>query len=237
MTLTGSLHSIWLELKFLLVLYKLWYCYSYSSQRVLCPAMWSLVLHILSLVFSNRPKEAPMQFAWTPFLHSSFLSDTLSYKFQTPQTSWTHISYVPSTQSLLNSAWALPYCAVASKVPPGRKLRKLQDSSVCSLLSSSLRGHSCVLSIVQCLTTVEVSLSLLLILLFKLSQILSVGTPSRWLFFLFVLLICPQNFLSILSDTIGYSKLTLYFPCPRQKIRIFSRKNWHLFFFNLFFYN
>ena len=106
---------------------------------------------------------------------------------------------------------------------------------MCSLLSSSLRDHSCVLSIVQCLTTVEVSPSLLLILLFKLSQILSVGTPSRWLFFLYVLLICPPNFLSILSDIIGYSKLTLYFPCPRWGIRIFSRKIWYLFFLISFF--
>lgn len=199
--------------------------------------MWSLILHILSLVFSNRPKEAPMQFAWTPFLHSSFLSDTLSYKFQTPQTSWTHISYVPSTQSLLNSAWALPYCAVASEVPPGRKLRKLQDSSVCSLLSSSLRGHSCVLSIVQCLTTVEVSLSLLLILLFKLSQILSVGTPSRWLFFS----LCSSDMSpKFFKHTFWYNwifQAHLVLSLPQTENQNFLQEELASFFFNFFFYN
>lgn len=45
-----------------------------------------------------------------------------------------------------------------------------------------LRDHILVPSIVQCLTIVEVSL--LLIVLLKLSQILSVGTPSRWFFFM-----------------------------------------------------
>lgn len=82
-----------------------------------------------------------------------------------------------------------------------------------------LRDHILVPSIVQCLTIVEVSL--LLIVLLKLSQILSVGTPSRWFFF-YVLLTCPYSFygIYILPSTIRCSKLILYFPFPRPRIGI-----------------
>lgn len=181
----------WARTQILPALYKLWKLLTSELPENLCLAMWNLILHIFSLVFSNRVKGAPMQMVWAPCLHSSLLSDTLSCKSQAPQTSWTQLS-VSSTQKPLYSAWAFPPCTMAQKVAPGRRLMKPKDFFVGSLLSTSIRDHRLILSTVQYLTMVEVFLSLLILLL-KLFQILSVRAPSDC-FKKNVLLLCPHHF-------------------------------------------
>ena len=65
MTLMGSLHSGWLELKLLLALCKLWELLTLQLTESSLPALWS---HVLSLVFSNKSKKAPIQFASAFFI-------------------------------------------------------------------------------------------------------------------------------------------------------------------------
>lgn len=142
---TKSLHSVVSELKFLLVLCDLWELFRLqhpsNSSFLLCPCLWSSTTFMHRLLFRQRLKRTPLQNFGAFTLHRFLLSNSLTLKFQLPQT----LTTLPSSNWIF-----LPYAVV--QYMPGD--RKPGTQKVTFVFLPSLKYQNTILAISQCMQTV-----------------------------------------------------------------------------------